>query len=118
MKYKVYPDIATYGKALGNGYTVAVLGNKYVMENSKDSFISSTFWTERIGPTAALKTLETMEKKVMDRYNKKGKYVKKMWKELAAKNNFEIQISGLDCLQALNFNMTTGIYIKHLLLRR
>ena len=75
MKYKVYPDIATYGKALGNGYAItAVLGNKYVMENSKDSFISSTFWTERIGPTAALKTLETMkEKKSWIDITKKGK---------------------------------------------
>ena len=85
---------------MGNGYAItAVLGNKYVMENSKDSFISSTFWTERIGPTAALKTLETMEKKKswID-ITKKGKYVKKMWKELAAKNNLKIQISGLDSL--------------------
>ena len=32
------------------------------MEAAQSSFISSTFWTERIGPTAGLKTLEIMEK--------------------------------------------------------
>ncbi len=32
------------------------------MEATQSTFISSTFWTERIGPTAALKTLEVMER--------------------------------------------------------
>ena len=62
-KFKVYPDMAMFGKALGNGYAItAILGKKDVMEAAQSSFISSTFWTERIGPTAALKTLSEMEK--------------------------------------------------------
>ena len=32
------------------------------MSHAQSTFISSTFWTERIGPTAALKTLEVMKK--------------------------------------------------------
>ena len=32
------------------------------MEAAQSTFISSTFWTERIGPAAALKTLEVMER--------------------------------------------------------
>ena len=31
------------------------------MDTAQETFIS-TFWTERIGPTAGLKTLEIMEK--------------------------------------------------------
>ena len=62
-KYEVYPDIAVYGKTLGNGYAVsAVVGREDVMQSAQTTFISSTFWTERIGSVAALKTLDVMEK--------------------------------------------------------
>ena len=64
LNYRVYPDIAIFGKALGNGYAItAVVGTRNTMEAAQKSFISSTFWTERIGPAAALKTLEVMKKK-------------------------------------------------------
>ena len=53
-----------FGKALGNGYAItAVLGKEEIMDAVQKTFISSTFWTERIGPTAALKTLEVMDQK-------------------------------------------------------
>ena len=48
--------MAILGKALGNGYAItAVLGKQDVMDDARNSFMSSTFWTERIGPAAALK---------------------------------------------------------------
>ena len=54
-KFGVEPDMAVFGKALGNGYAItAVIGKKEVMEAAQSTFISSTFWTERIGPSAAL----------------------------------------------------------------
>ena len=62
-KYKVTPDIAIFGKALGNGYPItAIVGKKDLMNMKEKTFMSSTFWTERAGPVAALKTLEIMEK--------------------------------------------------------
>ena len=62
-KYGVEPDMAMFGKALGNGYGItAIIGKREVMEAAQTTFISSTFWTERIGSTAALKTLEVMER--------------------------------------------------------
>ena len=55
-KYKITPDLAMFGKTMGNGYAItAVVGKRSVMEAAQNTFISSTFWTERIGPTAALK---------------------------------------------------------------
>ena len=58
-KYKIEPDMAIFGKALGNGYAInAIIGRKEIMEACQNTFISSTFWTERIGPAAALKTLK------------------------------------------------------------
>jgi glutamate-1-semialdehyde 2,1-aminomutase len=57
LKYGVEPDVAMFGKTIGNGYALtAVVGRREVMEAAQKTFISSTFWTERIGPTAALKT--------------------------------------------------------------
>lgn len=56
------PDIAIYAKALGNGYPIgAVIGTKEAMEGANSSFISSTYWTEGIGPAAALAVLKKDE---------------------------------------------------------
>ena len=60
----INPDIATFGKALGNGYAItAVIGKKEIMRSFKHTFISSTFWTERSGYVAALKTISILKKK-------------------------------------------------------
>ena len=60
-KYVVEPDMCMLGKALGNGYAItAVLGKSDVMRLAAESFISSTFWTEAVGPAAALETLKQM----------------------------------------------------------
>ena len=62
-KYDVEPDLALYSKALGNGYAIsALVGKSSVMEAAQSTFISSTFWTERIGPTAAIATLSEMKR--------------------------------------------------------
>ena len=61
-KFNVEPDIAMYVKALGNGYGITSRSWKKMLWAAQNSFISSNFWTERIGPSAALKTLEVMER--------------------------------------------------------
>ena len=44
LKYKVNPDIAIFGKALGNGYAInAIIGTSKVMRYANKTFISSTF---------------------------------------------------------------------------
>ena len=55
--------MAVFGKTIANGYALtAVVGKREIMEAAQTTFISSTFWTERIGPTAALKALEVIER--------------------------------------------------------
>ena len=97
LKYKINPDMAMFGKALGNGYGItAIIGKENIMQATQDTFISSTFWTERIGPTAALKTLDVMQKKrSWEKISEKGDLIKQIWKELAKKNNIPIVISGI-----------------------
>jgi glutamate-1-semialdehyde 2,1-aminomutase len=62
LKHGIEPDLIMLGKALGNGYAInAVLGKAEIMSFAQNTFISSTFWTERIGPTAGVATLRRME---------------------------------------------------------
>ena len=96
-KINIQPDLVVLGKALGNGYPItAILGKKEIMNYAKQTFISSTFWTERLGPAAALKTLEIMEKlKSWEIITKTGKYLNKQWLKIANENNLKININGL-----------------------
>ena len=107
-KYGVFPDMAMYGKTLGNGYGItAIVGKKNIMEAAQKSFISSTFWTERIGPTAALKTLEIMEReKSWEVITKIGKIVQEGWKNIARSHDLEISISGIPSITTFNFRST------------
>lgn len=113
-KYGVEPDVAMYGKTIGNGYALtAVVGKKSVMEAAQKTFISSTFWTERIGPTAALKTLEVMERiSSWEIITQKGKIMQDIWKNLAEKYNLEIQISGIPSLSTYSFKSEDTVLFK------
>ncbi|MAT16822.1 MAG: aminotransferase class III [Planctomyces sp.] len=62
LKYGIEPDIAVFGKALGNGHPMAaIIGTKTAMQAAQETFISSTYWTEAVGPAAALATLKRMK---------------------------------------------------------
>mgnify|MGYP001179106669 FL=1 len=99
-KYKVNPDIVLYGKALGNGYPItAIVGKSKIMKCSNQSFISSTFWTDRLGYVAALATLKEMNRiKSWKKINIIGKKLKKGIKKVAEKNSIKIKFKGLDTL--------------------
>jgi glutamate-1-semialdehyde 2,1-aminomutase len=61
LKLGCNPDMAVFAKSLGNGHPIgAVIGTAAAMEGAHESFISSTYWTEGIGPAAALATIRKM----------------------------------------------------------
>lgn len=115
--YGVEPDLAIFGKALGNGYAItATIGRKEIMEAAQSSFISSTFWTERIGPAAALKTLEVMEDtKSWEQITNMGLKIQKGWQNLAAKCGLSIKLSGLPALSSFDFHGESSLELKTLL---
>ncbi|MEI8037291.1 MAG: aminotransferase class III-fold pyridoxal phosphate-dependent enzyme [Verrucomicrobiota bacterium] len=115
--YGVEPDMAIFGKALGNGYGItAVIGRRAVMEAAQSTFISSTFWTERIGPSAALKTLEVMERlKSWDVITRTGVDITNRWQQLAAKHQLSITTSGLPALTSFAFNGEHALAYKTLI---
>jgi glutamate-1-semialdehyde aminotransferase/spore coat polysaccharide biosynthesis protein SpsF (cytidylyltransferase family) len=115
--YKVNPDIAIFGKALGNGYAInAIIGKRSVMESAKSTFISSTFWTERIGPTAALETIKIMENiKSWEIISNIGNKIKKNWELISNKNNVKIDIRGIDAIPNFSFKSKNSLFYKTLI---
>ena len=115
--YNVEPDIAIFAKALGNGYAItATIGRREVMEAAQKSFISSTFWTERIGPTAALKTLEVMEReKSWKTITRTGEHVRQGWKSLANRHGLKILTSGLPAISSFRFESPNMLSYKTLI---
>lgn len=116
LKYGVNPDMAVFGKALGNGYAItAVIGKRSVMEAAQSTFISSTFWTERIGPTAALKTLQVMER--IQSYKiitNTGNKFKEGWSRLASKHGLNLDIGGIPAISTFAFKADNRLAYKTL----
>ena len=115
--YGVEPDMAMFGKALGNGYAItATIGKRAIMEAAQSTFISSSFWTERIGPTAALKTLEVMEReKSWERITATGNAIGERWQALARKHELPLALNGLPALIGFNFNLPDMLKYKTLI---
>jgi glutamate-1-semialdehyde 2,1-aminomutase len=112
--YGVEPDMAMFGKALGNGYAItATIGRRGVMEAAQSTFISSTFWTERIGPAAALKTLEVMEReRSWERITQTGLGIGRRWQGLAAKYSLPIALNGLPAFIGFGFPLPDMLKYK------
>jgi glutamate-1-semialdehyde 2,1-aminomutase len=100
----VEPDIAVLGKTLGNGFAVnAIIGRRSVMEAANRTFISSTFWTERVGAAAALAALEAMrEEDAPGRVHAIGLAVNERWRELASSAGLELTVAGLPAISAFS----------------
>lgn len=115
--YSIEPDMAMFGKAMGNGYAItAIIGKRAIMEAAQNTFISSTFWTERIGPSAALKTLEVMQRERSWEYiTQTGNIIGDRWKVLAQKYELPIQLNGLAALIGFSFPLHDMLKYKTLI---
>ena len=104
-RYGIYPDIAVFAKSMANGYAMsAILGTEDVMQSAQSTFISSTNWTERIGPTAALATLKKYQETQTDKHIISiGNKTQQIWQDAASKTGLQIDITGLPTLSAFGF---------------
>ena len=81
------------------------------MDSSQSSFISSTFWSERVGFVAALKTLQIMEKeKTWKTVYMKGNYIKSQWQKLGIKHNLKIEIMGIPAICSFKIQSKNSDY--------
>ena len=113
LKLNVNPDIAIFGKSIGNGYPIsAIIGKKKIMQVAQETFISSTMWTDRLGFIAANTTLKKMKKlKVNKLISNYGKKIKNGWLKNAEKNSIQIVISGQDSIPYLSFDYKNNLEI-------
>lgn len=115
LKLGFHPDMAVFSKALGNGFPIsAVIGKKWVMEYAQDAFITSTAWTERVGPTAALAMIDKFVK--VDASTKMlaiADSVWHIWQTLADKHGLEIAIGGFKPLIHFGFKTDHAIRISY-----
>lgn len=102
----VDPDMAVFAKAMSNGYPMAaVIGTRDVMEAAQSTFISSTYWTERIGPAAALATIRKHQRcRVAERLIRLGNLVQEGWTRIAAETGLEVEVGGIPPLSHFSFS--------------
>lgn len=114
QKYDVVPDMTIFSKTMGNGFAIsAVIGRKDIMDAAQGSWISSTFWTERIGPTAALAALKIMERiKSWEIITEIGLSNKRRWQALADKYGLSITQWGIPALAGFTFNSPNNLAYK------
>ena len=114
LKLGIEPDMAVFAKAMTNGYPLsAIIGKKEVMDAAQSTFISSTFFTERVGLAAALRSIECYEKyNVVEYINAIGKEVQEKWRELADRDGVDITVSGIYPLSHFEFNYDNPLAYK------
>lgn len=114
--YNMEPDIAVFAKAMANGYPMsAVVGRSNIMSAAQDSFISSTYWTEKIGPTAALATIRKMQKyNIPEHLQKMGELIQKGWQLYADRHQLPIHVSGIYPLSHFSFEYKEPLVLKTL----
>ncbi len=119
LLYGIKPDIAVFSKSLGNGFPIAaVIGRGEVMDSAQKSFISSTMWTERVGPTAALATLKKhRDKNVGEHLIKIGKMVQEGWSACAEKTGVQISVGGIYPCSHFGFTHEKPQHLKSLFIQ-
>ena len=113
LKLKVTPDMAIFGKSIGNGYPIsAIIGKKDIMQVAQETFISSTMWTDRLGFIAAKVTLKKLKQLNINRLiSNYGNKIKKGWIKISKKNKVKISISGQDSIPYLKFDYPNSLEI-------
>lgn len=112
----IEPDMAIFGKGMSNGFPMtAIIGKEEVMQVAQDTFISSTFWTERTGPVAALASIRKMRDKNVHIHLKNiGEKVQKGWKLAAQKYGLKIHVGGIYPLSHFTFEYENALVLKTL----
>jgi glutamate-1-semialdehyde 2,1-aminomutase len=107
LRYGVYPDMAVFAKSTANGHPMgAVIGTEATMQAAQGSFISSSFWTEGVGPAAALAAIRKMMRiDVVSHVDRIGEQIKQVWLSLGAKYGLPLSVNG--------HNVNAGFVLDH-----
>ncbi|MCL5958535.1 MAG: aminotransferase class III-fold pyridoxal phosphate-dependent enzyme [Chloroflexi bacterium] len=110
LLYGIEPDVAVFAKAISNGYPMAaIIGKGEVMQAAQSSFISSTYWTERIGPVAALATIRKHRRcEVPQHLVRMGRLVQSGWRAAAERTSLTIEVGGIPPLSHFGITNRRG----------
>jgi glutamate-1-semialdehyde aminotransferase len=114
LQLGIEPDMAVFSKAISNGFPMGVvLGKANIMEAAQDSFISSTSWTEGVGPVAAIATMTKFaETNAHEHLIKIGNKVSQGWKRAAEDADLEVKVTGLPSLLKFSFDHPNDLEMK------
>ncbi len=114
LLYGVDPDIAVFSKSLGNGYPIAaIIGRSAVMESAQKTFISSTMWTESIGPAAALAMIKKFQAvRAHEHLMAIGKLVQEGWQQAGQRHGLAVKVSGIYPLSHFVFDDPDHLVMK------
>ena len=125
MDIGINPDIAVFGKTIANGFAMgAIIGKKKIMQNVTRTFISSAFWTERIGPSCALTFIKKHKKINLGKIlNNKGIRIKNIWLKAAKNADIDISIKGINPLASFklhtkDWRIANTYFIQEMLKRK
>ncbi|MFC2017461.1 aminotransferase class III-fold pyridoxal phosphate-dependent enzyme [Chloroflexota bacterium] len=112
----INPDMAVFAKSMSNGYSMsAVIGTEKIMQAAQSTFISSTNWTERIGPSAALATIQKYRRDNVSEHLKQiGGLVTAGWEKLAQAAGLRLHTDGLPTLNHFNLDYDNGLALTTL----
>jgi glutamate-1-semialdehyde 2,1-aminomutase len=117
LNFSVEPDGAVFAKALGNGHPIAaIIGRRSLMEAAQETFISSTNWTEGVGPSAALATIDACrELNVAEHVCDFGDRFQSECQRLAQQHQLPLTLSGFPQLTVLRFDHPEAAALQTLL---
>jgi glutamate-1-semialdehyde aminotransferase len=93
----------------------AIIGTGDVMQAAQESFISSTYWTEKIGPVAALATIRKHKaENVPHHLAEVGEMMRNGWRQGAEKAGLSITVTGVPALTYFSFNYDNAQAIRTL----
>lgn len=117
LLYDIVPDMITLGKALGNGHPItAVLGKKAVMEAAQETFISSTYWSEKIGFVAGLETIRQFEEyQVAEHLKKIDQQIRIGLEKIISEKDLNIEVVGTPAIPVLVIKEENSLIIKSII---
>ncbi|MFX1497960.1 MAG: aspartate aminotransferase family protein [Promethearchaeota archaeon] len=104
--YNVIPDLAAFGKAMGNGYPISILAGKaeFMDVLVEKVFLSSTFFPNSLSQIASLKTIEILlRENVLKDISEKGTHFAKRVKEIIDRYDIPCKFTGEPWMPYITF---------------
>jgi glutamate-1-semialdehyde 2,1-aminomutase len=107
-RLQIEPDVIVYAKAMSNGFPFgAVIGREPIMAAADGSFISSSYWTDGVGPAAALAVLEKVERLGVQKIIwERGNRLQQSLRDLAARHPAcKLLVGGMPATPTMVFDL-------------